>query len=73
MYQPIGPVNDWWPPHFWTAPQYTFSWPQPQGKHAELCPVCKGSGRIVTVSESANKNPSEQCHGCEGKGWVEVG
>lgn len=32
-------------------------------KRAELCPVCFGSG----------KWKSNKCHGCEGKGWVEVG
>lgn len=31
--------------------------------HAEICPVCKGSGKY-------ENNP---CHGCNGKGWVEVG
>ena len=30
--------------------------------HAEVCPVCKGEG---------NYN-GKQCHGCNGKGWVEV-
>ena len=29
---------------------------------AELCPVCKGEG----------KYKGEKCHGCDGKGWVEV-
>jgi len=30
--------------------------------HAEKCPVCLGTGHW-------NLKP---CHGCEGKGWVEV-
>lgn len=30
--------------------------------HAELCPVCKGLGKI-------NEKP---CHGCDGKGWITV-
>jgi hypothetical protein len=30
--------------------------------HSELCPVCKGSGKINDIT----------CHGCNGKGWVEV-
>jgi len=29
---------------------------------AELCPVCKGEG----------KYKGEKCHGCDGKGWIEV-
>jgi hypothetical protein len=30
--------------------------------HAERCPVCVGTGKIE----------KETCHGCNGKGWVEV-
>ena len=30
--------------------------------HSEICPVCEGTG---------NMN-DKQCHGCVGKGWVEV-
>lgn len=30
--------------------------------HAERCPVCTGTGKIE----------KETCHGCNGKGWVEV-
>jgi len=32
-------------------------------RHAELCPVCSGSG----------KYKKKKCHGCGGKGWIEVG
>ena len=32
---------------------------------AELCPVCRGDG----IAECTEKT----CHGCNGKGWVEVG
>jgi hypothetical protein len=32
-------------------------------KHAEICPVCKGTG----------KYKRKKCHGCNGKGWVEIG
>lgn len=32
--------------------------------HAELCPVCNGTGRYQGIA---------QCHGCDGDGWVEVG
>jgi hypothetical protein len=30
--------------------------------HAEICPVCRGSGNY-------NNN---QCHGCSGYGWITV-
>ena len=29
--------------------------------HAQTCPICGGSGKLPDV-----------CHGCGGKGWVEV-
>lgn len=32
-------------------------------EHAEVCPVCQGSG----------KYKEEKCHGCDGRGWVKVG
>lgn len=31
--------------------------------HAELCPVCKGTGKVN----------EKECHGCQGKGWIEIG
>ena len=44
--------------------------------HAETCPVCYGAGKIRN-----NCNPyiipvgtyNKVCHGCNGKGWIEVG
>ena len=49
--------------------------------HAETCPVCKGSGELFMKSDgiyvSADQMPTTMktkiCHGCDGKGWVEVG
>ncbi len=32
--------------------------------HAEICVVCCGKGKIGT--------PEIICHGCDGKGWIEV-
>ena len=37
--------------------------------HAETCPVCYGSGKIGAEGPIERKT----CHGCAGKGWVEVG
>ena len=37
---------------------------------AVICPVCSGTGKLPdSTFTSTNKN----CHGCSGKGWVEVG
>lgn len=43
-------------------------------KHAELCPVCKGSGKILQPIDSQCTGVpfSEVCHGCDGKGWVTI-
>ncbi len=38
---------------------------------AELCPVCKGCGKIFGHGD-AGTCPTETCHGCDGKEWVEV-
>ncbi len=47
--------------------------------HAQICPICEGVGKLrcfngvrVTGIE-INGEKEEQCHGCGGKGWVEVG
>jgi len=53
--------------------------------HAELCPVCKGSGTVTKepTAEVIKKiqdagiaqefiNKQFPCNGCSGKGWVEV-
>jgi DnaJ-class molecular chaperone len=41
----------------------------------ELCPVCNGNGNVVPVNDGTTTSvPSPViCHGCNGKGWVEVG
>lgn len=41
--------------------------------HAERCPVCGGSGKITDPDSLRTTYPVEKvCHGCWGKGWVEV-
>ena len=46
--------------------------------HVEVCPVCKGLGKVfdetmmdygITTPNIYNK---VNCHGCNGKGWVQV-
>lgn len=42
---------------------------------AVLCPVCGGEGEIyekVAFNPSTGSLPKKTCHGCGGKGWVEV-
>jgi len=38
--------------------------------HAEICPVCQGSGN-QTIKE-LERNIEVICNGCTGKGWIEV-
>lgn len=43
--------------------------------HAEICPVCGGSGCLPTTndySSSAKDTPHKTCHGCGGCGWITV-
>jgi len=43
--------------------------------HAEKCPICEGSGRLplpVEMGTTASRPYDKLCHGCDGKGWVEV-
>jgi len=43
--------------------------------HAEICPVCGGSGHVEMpdgIGTTTVPMP-EPCHGCGGKGWVSVG
>ena len=44
---------------------------------AEKCPVCGGSGKYVHHEEPGHTTTGgsipQPCHGCGGKGWVEVG
>lgn len=52
-------------------------------KHAEVCPVCHGNGKIpqppfheildVALPRDDTGRLIVTCHGCGGKGWVEVG
>ena len=43
--------------------------------HAEKCPVCNGIGRTEYVEGGSGTTvrKSQPCHGCGGKGWIEVG
>lgn len=39
---------------------------------AQVCPVCNGRGKIGNNGFSATVVDEKTCHGCNGKGWVEV-
>lgn len=41
---------------------------------AVICPVCAGIGKVIdpdSLDSSASRKTT--CHGCHGRGWVEVG
>lgn len=43
--------------------------------HAEICPVCQGSGKYreyINYATTTNASYERTCHGCGGKGWVTV-
>ena len=42
--------------------------------HAERCPVCYGSGKYTPPYDpnSSSVPQPQTCHGCGGKGWVEL-
>ena len=43
---------------------------------AELCPVCGGTGKYREKPNGYSTSATSierTCHGCGGKGWVEVG
>ncbi len=37
---------------------------------AVVCPICHGTGKVENIG---NTVAEKTCHGCNGKGWVEVG
>jgi hypothetical protein len=41
--------------------------------HAELCPVCLGTGHRERLRVPSSEITKETiCHGCGGRGWVEI-
>lgn len=44
---------------------------------AVKCPVCNGSGKVAIDQQGKLDNSviakhDKECHGCSGKGWVEL-
>lgn len=45
-------------------------------KSSQICPVCSGNGKILDeqqLSTSSTGCWTKKCHGCDGRGWIEVG
>ena len=41
---------------------------------AVKCPVCDGEGKILMSDVSSTAGGWEKvCHGCGGRGWIEIG
>lgn len=42
--------------------------------HAEVCPVCSGTGKKIQTSLTTTSAAPifDNCHGCSGYGWVTV-
>ena len=40
--------------------------------HSEKCPICNGKGTIPQFNASTESSMEITCHGCNGKGWIEV-
>jgi len=63
-------------PSFGISGTWGGSWyPFNERRHADLCPVCNGRGKIrdSKYGESSVSELNEKtCHGCDGKGWVRV-
>jgi len=44
--------------------------------HAEICPVCNGSGEVwkeLNPGTSGSHGQKQTCNGCGGLGWITVG
>lgn len=44
-------------------------------RHAEICPVCKGTGKYKEYWDygtSTSASYEHTCHGCNGAGWITV-
>lgn len=41
--------------------------------HSEVCPTCMGRGKVKSPSSVTSVDCMITCHGCGGKGWVEIG
>lgn len=39
---------------------------------AVKCPVCEGDGEVEDMGGIGTTQIRKECHGCKGKGWVEV-
>jgi len=50
-------------------------------KQVVICPICHGNGKVRKIDDimiadaapSIKEERRETCHGCGGKGWIEIG
>ena len=40
--------------------------------HVQVCPVCGGRGKRPPIGLCGSGTAEETCHGCWGRGWVNV-
>lgn len=40
--------------------------------HAEVCPVCNGTGKVNRTQHTDSCIRIETCNGCSGQGWITV-
>ncbi len=40
--------------------------------HSEICPVCKGKGKVDNNPPTSASCNLKTCHGCSGTGWITV-
>lgn len=45
-----------------------------QSSSVPICPICKGTGQVdyITRLYSPDIHNKKECHGCDGKGWLNL-
>lgn len=50
-----------------------FTWYYSGGPRTEICPICKGAGKLVKdLVPGMPFKQEDPCYGCEGKGWIKL-
>lgn len=48
------------------------NYPPISRSHAEICPICRGSGKVKEETYTTAGAIEKVCHGCGGRGWITV-